>query len=50
MWLNLYLFIREMNTQYIEYLHISFSENPLPVPNVYNYVVVYHMQLQFIAK
>jgi hypothetical protein len=27
-----------------------FSKNPLPVPNVYNYVVVYHMQSQFIAK
>jgi hypothetical protein len=45
-----YLFIGEMNTQYIEYLHVLLSLNPLPVPNIYNYVVVYHMQSQFIAK
>jgi hypothetical protein len=45
-----YLFIGEMNIQYIEYLLVSFSYNPLPVANIYNYVVVYHMQSQFIAK
>jgi hypothetical protein len=33
-----YLLIREMNTQYIEYSHISFPYHPLPVPNVYRLV------------